>query len=83
VIETQVARATPDLECLWGSDEGTHRGPGIVAVRSDPNHVEGDRSVVLVLESGHFYLGLTSPSPLMRAHRVRGTPLSGSPSPRR
>jgi hypothetical protein len=48
VIETQVARATPDLECLWGSDEGTHRGPGIVAVRSDPNHVEGDRSVVLV-----------------------------------
>jgi hypothetical protein len=48
VIETQVARAAPDLECLWGSDEGTHRGPGIVVVRSDPNHVEGDRSVVLV-----------------------------------
>jgi len=48
VIETWVARAAPDLECLWGSDEGAHKGPGIVVVRSDPNHVEADRSVVLV-----------------------------------
>jgi tRNA (mo5U34)-methyltransferase len=48
VIETQVAREAPDLECLWGSDEGVHKGPGIVVVRSDPNHVEGDRGVVLV-----------------------------------
>jgi len=48
VIETQVARASPDLECLWGSDESPHRGPGLVVVRSDPNHVEGERAVVLV-----------------------------------
>ncbi len=48
VIETQVARAAPEMECLWGSDESPHRGPGIVVVRSDPHHVEGERPVVLV-----------------------------------
>ena len=48
VIETQVAREAPDLECTWGSDEALHKGPGILVKPSDPNHIEGDRSVVLV-----------------------------------
>ena len=48
VIETQVARSASDLECLWGSDLDLKRGPGIALVRSDPNHVEGQRRLSLV-----------------------------------
>lgn len=47
IIESQVARSCPELECLWGS--GTARkGPGIAIVPSDQCHVEGNLNVVLV-----------------------------------
>lgn len=48
VIESQVARPGPDLECLWGSDVTLRKGPSIAVVRSDEAHVEGNRPVVLV-----------------------------------
>ena len=48
VIETQVARESAPLSCTWGADEALRSGPGVAVVHSDPNHVEGDRSVVLV-----------------------------------
>lgn len=47
VIETQVARTSPDLECLWGSGEA-RSGPGIAVVASDVKHVQGGHDVVLV-----------------------------------
>lgn len=47
VIETQVARASPELHCLWGSG-APRSGPGIAIVPSDESHVEGVRNVVLV-----------------------------------
>ena len=47
VIETQVARTAPDLDCLWGSGEA-RRGPGIAVVPSDVSHVQAERDVVLV-----------------------------------
>lgn len=75
VIETQVARPTPDLTCLWGSDTEPKSGPGIAVIRSDPNHIEGGRSFVLVptLEALYkmlYYVGfkevtLSKPRPEM------------------
>ncbi len=47
VIETQVARAGPPLECLWGSG-AARSGPGIAVVPADDVHVQGGRDVVLV-----------------------------------
>jgi len=47
VIETQVARPAPDLECLWGSGDG-RSGPGVAVVGSDTIHVEGGHEVALV-----------------------------------
>jgi tRNA (mo5U34)-methyltransferase len=47
VLETQVARPTPRLECLWGSGEA-RSGPGIAVVPSDDVHVQGGREVALV-----------------------------------
>lgn len=47
VIETQVARPTQDLECLWGSG-GPRSGSGVAVVRSDPTHVQAEHEVVLV-----------------------------------
>lgn len=48
VVETQVARPVPKLECLWGSDTRLKHGPGIALVRSDEAHVEGERPLSLV-----------------------------------
>jgi SAM-dependent methyltransferase len=48
VIESQVVRPVPELECLWGADATPRKGPGIAVVESDEHHVEGKRSVVLV-----------------------------------
>lgn len=47
VIETQVARPAPDLECLWGSGQA-RSGPGIAVVRSDDVHAGAGHAVVLV-----------------------------------
>ena len=47
VIETQVARSSPELHCLWGSGS-PRKGPGIAVVHSDETHVAGARRVVLV-----------------------------------
>lgn len=47
VIESQVARPGPELECLWGSGIA-RKGPSIAVVLSDESHVEGGKPVVLV-----------------------------------
>jgi len=47
VVETQVARAAPPLECLWGSG-APRSGPGVAVVRSDDLHVQGGHDVSLV-----------------------------------
>ena len=47
VIESQVARPAPALECLWGSG-APRTGPGIAVVRSDEGHVARGKPVVLV-----------------------------------
>ena len=47
VVESQVARPGPELECLWGSGI-PRKGPGMAAVRSDEGHVEQGKPVVLV-----------------------------------
>lgn len=47
VLETQVARPSARLECLWGSGEA-RSGPGIAVVPSDEVHVQGGRAVALV-----------------------------------
>jgi hypothetical protein len=48
VLETQVARAGPELSSLWGSSPGIRKGPAMAVLPSDEGHVERDRSVVLV-----------------------------------
>lgn len=48
VIETQVARTSPNLEILNGSDTNTKRGCGIGVFNSDENHVQNGLSVVIV-----------------------------------
>jgi tRNA (mo5U34)-methyltransferase len=47
VIETQVARSSGPLDCLWGSG-AARSGPGIAVVRSDDVHVGGGHDIVLV-----------------------------------
>jgi tRNA (mo5U34)-methyltransferase len=48
VMETQVARETPYLECAWGSNPLIRKGPGIALVESDDVHAEGTRSISMV-----------------------------------
>jgi len=48
VIETQVARQTERIDCMWGSSIEKLQGNGIAVIQSDQNHIEGDRQVVLV-----------------------------------
>ena len=47
VLETQVARAGPEFECLWGAG-APRKGPALALVPSEPNHVEGGLACVLV-----------------------------------
>ena len=47
VVESQVARPGPELECLWGSGI-PRKGPGMAVVWSDEGHVEQGKPVVLV-----------------------------------
>ncbi len=48
VIETQVARSAPELECAWGSNPVLFKGPGIALVESDEAHAEGGRAITMV-----------------------------------
>jgi SAM-dependent methyltransferase len=48
VVESQVARGSLQLECLWGSDTMSRQGPALALVQSDPAHVEPGKPVVLV-----------------------------------
>ena len=48
VIETQVARPTPDMEYLWGSDPGVRTGHAIAVGRVGERHVAEGTEVVLV-----------------------------------
>ena len=47
VIESQMARPGPELECMWGSGV-PRKGPSIAVVPSDEGHVEQGKPVVLV-----------------------------------
>jgi tRNA (mo5U34)-methyltransferase len=47
VLETQVARASEPIECLWGSGPPLS-GPAVAVVPSDEHHVQGGRDIVLV-----------------------------------
>jgi tRNA (mo5U34)-methyltransferase len=47
VIETQVARPAPHLDCLWGSG-APRTGPAVAAVASDPVHGQAGHGVALV-----------------------------------
>jgi hypothetical protein len=47
VVETQVARPAPALECLWGSG-AARSGPGIALVHADDIHVQQGHDVALV-----------------------------------
>jgi hypothetical protein len=48
VIETQVARAAPELEYLWGGDTHLRSGYPIAAGRVGPRHVAEDTQMTLV-----------------------------------
>ena len=48
VIETQVAKANPDLECCWGSDPHNRKGPALALIEADEVHVGSDKPLVLV-----------------------------------
>lgn len=47
VIETQVAKPNPDLECCWGSAPN-RKGPAVALIESDIVHVGLDKPLVLV-----------------------------------
>lgn len=48
VIETQVARSNPALECCWGSAPQNRKGPALALIESDQAHVGSNKSLVLV-----------------------------------
>jgi tRNA (mo5U34)-methyltransferase len=48
VIETQVAKGNPDLECCWGSDPQNRKGPALALIESDKEHVGSNKPLVLV-----------------------------------
>ena len=70
VIETQVARTNPELECCWGSDPQNRKGPALALIESDKGHAGPNKPLVLVptlhalfrmlYTSGfdHLYLGI-------------------------
>ena len=48
IIETQVAKLNPDLECCWGSDPQNRKGPALALIESDKAHVGSNKALVLV-----------------------------------
>jgi tRNA (mo5U34)-methyltransferase len=72
IIETQVAKWNPDLECCWGSDPQNRKGPALALIKSDKGHVGMNEPLVLVptlnalykmlYASGfkHLFLGIPS-----------------------
>lgn len=60
IIETQVARTVPELECTWGSNPLMFKGPGIALVESDEVHAEGGRSITMVPTLAALYQMLYS-----------------------
>ena len=48
IIETQVAKSNPELECCWGSDPQNRRGPALALIESDKWHVGSNKPLVLV-----------------------------------
>jgi len=60
IIETQVARTVPEMECTWGSNPLMRKGPGIALVEADDVHAEGNRSITMVPTLGALYQMLYS-----------------------
>ena len=48
IIETQVAKSNPELECCWGSDPQNRKGPALALIESDKAHVGSNKALVLV-----------------------------------
>jgi SAM-dependent methyltransferase len=48
VIETQVAKPNPEMECCWGSDPQNRKGPALALIESDKWHVGPNKPLVLV-----------------------------------
>jgi tRNA (mo5U34)-methyltransferase len=48
IIETQVARPNPELECCWGSDPQNRKGPALALIESDKVHIGSNKPLVLV-----------------------------------
>jgi|APFre7841882630_1041343.scaffolds.fasta_scaffold01174_2 2-polyprenyl-3-methyl-5-hydroxy-6-metoxy-1,4-benzoquinol methylase len=48
IIETQVAKSNPELECCWGSDPQNRKGPALALIESDKGHGGSDKPLVLV-----------------------------------
>jgi tRNA (mo5U34)-methyltransferase len=48
IIETQVAKPNPELECCWGSDLHNRKGPALALIESDKGHVGSNKPLVLV-----------------------------------
>jgi tRNA (mo5U34)-methyltransferase len=48
VIETQVARGSQEIHCLWGSSSSEKKGPALSLIEADEAHVENDHPVVLI-----------------------------------
>jgi len=48
IIETQVAKSNPELECCWGSNPQNRKGPALALIESDEAHVGSNKPLVLV-----------------------------------
>jgi len=48
ILETQVAKLNPELECCWGSDPQNRKGPALALIESDKGHVGSNKPLVLV-----------------------------------
>jgi hypothetical protein len=55
VIETQVARGNPVIECTWGSETVKRSGPGIAILSSDEKHVVGENALTFVPSIGALH----------------------------
>jgi len=55
VIETQVARGNPVIDCTWGSETVKRSGPGIAVLSSDEKHVVGENALTFVPSIGALY----------------------------
>lgn len=54
VIETQVLRQAPDVECMWGAADN-RKGPALGLIEADDFHAEGSKAHVIVPSINALY----------------------------